>query len=95
MNLDKRDFRVGLFVLTMLGVFIATLVYVNKARFAAKTYSLKIRLPGIAGIDRGVEVMYRGYKAGVVDAVEIGYKPDVHFVVTLAIKEEIRLRSGI
>ncbi|MBI5201653.1 MAG: MCE family protein [Elusimicrobia bacterium] len=94
MDFDKTDTLVGAFVVGAVLVFVSAFVAVNRARFVAETYHLEIRLPEISGIDKGVEVVYKGYKAGVVDRVTVVYVPEFRFVVRLAIKSEIQLRRG-
>jgi ABC-type transporter Mla subunit MlaD len=61
---------------------------------ASQIYHLQIRLPNIAGIDKGTEVLYKGYKAGMVDRITIAYDPELVFVVRLSIKREIKLNVG-
>ncbi|MFH2203002.1 MAG: MlaD family protein [Elusimicrobiota bacterium] len=94
MDFERRDFAVGVFVVAALLAFLAGLVFVNRGRITTKSYDVSLRLSDINGIDKGVEVMYRGYTAGFVDKIAIGYEPEVHFIVRLAVKEEIRLRTG-
>ncbi|MBI4348570.1 MAG: MCE family protein [Elusimicrobia bacterium] len=94
MDFEKHDVAVGAFVVGALLVFFTAFVAVNRARFTAETYRVEIRLPEISGIDKGVDVMYKGYKAGVVDKVTVVYVPEFRFVVGLAIKNELQLRRG-
>ncbi len=94
MEFEKKDALIGAFVLAALAVFVFSLAAVNRERVTAQTYPIEIRLPNISGIDKGVEVMYQGYKAGAVDRITITYEPEFRFNVRLAIKNEIRLREG-
>ncbi len=94
MDFEKSDAWVGAFVVGAVAVFVAAFIAVNRARFVAETYHLEIRLPEISGIDKGVDVVYKGYKAGVVDRVTVVYVPEFRFVVRLAIKSEVQLRRG-
>lgn len=94
MEFEKKDALIGAFVLAALAVFVFSLVVVNRERVTAETYPIEIRLPNISGIDKGVEVMYQGYKAGAVDRITIAYEPEFRFNVRLAIKNEIRLHQG-
>ncbi len=94
MNFQKSDAAIGAFVLLAAAIFVLALAAVNRARFTVETYPLYIQLPHIAGIDKGVEVMYQGYKAGAVDQIRIAYKPKLHFIVRMAVKKEIQLRQG-
>ena len=94
MDFEKGDVTVGAFVLAALLIFVVTLTAINRERLTAQVYHVDIHLPNIAGIDKGVDVIYRGYKAGAVDHVTIAYKPEFRFVVQLAIKKEITLREG-
>jgi ABC-type transporter Mla subunit MlaD len=94
MDLNKNDAAIGAFVLGSMAVFLAAVVGINRARFTVQTYPLFITLPHIAGIDKGVDVMYQGYKAGSVDQIAISYHPKFRFVVRLAIKNEIELHQG-
>ena len=94
MNYERKDVWVGAFVLAAAAVCLLAAVSINKERLATKTYHLEIHLPNIAGIDKGVEVIYQGYKAGEVDQVRIAYEPELKFVVRLSIKTELRLKIG-
>lgn len=94
MDFEKNDAAIGAFVLAAIAIFIATLAGINRGRLTSQTYHLQIQLPNIAGIDKGVEVMYQGYKAGAVDQVTIAYEPEFRFIVRLAIKQDIRLKMG-
>lgn len=94
MEFEKKDALIGAFVLAALAVFVFSLAAVNRERVTAQTYPIEIRLPNISGIDKGVEVMYQGYKAGAVERITITYEPEFRFNVRLAIKNEIRLRQG-
>ena len=87
-SLQKSDATVGAFVAAAAAVFILAAVAINRARFTAETYPIFITLPHIAGIDKGVDVMYQGYKAGSVDKISIAYQPKFHFIVRLQVKKE-------
>ncbi len=93
-SLQKSDATVGAFVAAAAAVFILAAVAINRARFTAETYPIFITLPHIAGIDKGVDVMYQGYKAGSVDKISIAYQPKFHFIVRLQVKKEIELSVG-
>lgn len=91
MDFEKNDAAVGAFIVLAAAAFLAAFVLVNRERLTAKTYPLSIELPQIAGIDRGTEVIYRGYKVGEVDRVSVTYEPQFRFVVRFSVKREIRL----
>jgi ABC-type transporter Mla subunit MlaD len=94
MDFEKRDVLVGGLLLGALALAALTLFAVNRERQTARTYHLTIRLPNISGMDKGTDVIYRGYKAGSVDQVAIAYEPDFCFNLRLDIRREIRLRRG-
>jgi len=94
MNYESRDVWIGALVAAAAAVCLLAAVSINKERLTAETYPLEIRLPNIAGIDKGVEVICQGYKAGQVEQVRIAYQPELQFVVRLAIKREMRLKRG-
>jgi ABC-type transporter Mla subunit MlaD len=97
MDFQKNDATIGAFVLGTLVVFGLAAVTINRGRFFSKTeetYPLFIKLPQIVGIEKGVDVMYEGYKAGSVDDIRIAYEPKLQFIVRLAIKKEIELHEG-
>lgn len=94
MDFEKNDAAVGAFIVLAATAFLAALVMVSGERLLTKTYSLSIELPEIAGIDRGAEVMYRGYKAGEVKSVAVTYEPQFRFVVRFSVKSGIRLPPG-
>jgi len=94
MDFDKNDVWTGACVLAVLALFVAGLLFLNHKRFTAETYAVEIHLPNIAGVEKGVDVIYKGYKAGAVERVTIAYEPEFKFIVTLAIKSEIELRWG-
>lgn len=95
MNFNKRDALVGLFVVGAAAVFLALAVFVNRARLFSRTFPVVIHLTDISGIEPGVEVVYRGYRAGAVDRVDVTYEPEFKFIVHLSVKPEIRLRQGM
>ncbi len=94
MDYEKADAVLGAFVLAALAAVVLVLAAVNRKRLGGDARHVEIHLPNIAGIDKGVEVLYKGYRAGAVDRVTIAYEPEFTFVVDLAIKSEIRLKSG-
>jgi len=94
MDFDKNDAAAGALVVGALGVLLAIFIFVNRSRMTSEAYHLQIHLVDIAGIEKGIEVVYKGYKAGAVDRVSIAYTPTFHFIVNLAIKSEIQLRTG-
>ncbi len=94
MDFEKNDAAVGAFIVLAAAAFIAALVAVNAGRFLTKSYPLSIELAQIAGIDRGAEVLYRGYKAGEVSQVSVVYAPRFRFVVRFTVKRDIRLPPG-
>jgi len=94
MDFEKNDVVVGAFVLGSILAFALALVAINWGRVSSETYHLGMRLPEISGIDKGVEVIYKGYKAGSVDRVNVVYEPELGFDIRLAIKKEIRLHQG-
>lgn len=94
MNFEKSDALIGAFVLGAVILALLAAFAINRERFTAETYHMEIHLPNISGIDKGVEVMYQGYKAGAVDKVSISYEPKLEFIARLAIKTEIRLKEG-
>jgi ABC-type transporter Mla subunit MlaD len=94
MDFEKNDVAAGAFVLGALLVFLLAFYAVNRGRLASRTYHLSLRLPEISGIEKGVEVVTKGYKAGSVDRVTIVYEPEFGFIVDLALRNEIRLREG-
>ncbi|MBI3551648.1 MAG: MCE family protein [Elusimicrobia bacterium] len=94
MDIQKSDAAVGALVIGACAVFAVAAFAINRARFSAATYPLYINLPQMAGIDKGDEVFYQGYKAGTVDQIRITYQPRLRFNVRMAMKNEIRLRHG-
>lgn len=94
MDFDKNDVIAGGLVLTALAFFLGVMIFVNHKRFTAETYPVKIHLTNIAGVEKGVDVVYKGYKAGSVDRVAIAYEPEFRFIVHLSIKSEIKLKRG-
>ncbi|HNW43299.1 MAG TPA: MlaD family protein [Elusimicrobiales bacterium] len=94
MELDKKDALVGALVVLTAVLLLTVLFYVNHRRFTADTYHVNISLSDISGIEEGIGVIYKGFKAGAVDQVKISYEPAFRFIVRLAIKKEIRLKEG-
>lgn len=94
MDFEKNDALVGGFIVAALAAFAAALLAVNTERFMTKSYPLSIELERISGIDRGAEVLYRGYKAGEVTQVSVVYSPQFRFVVKFTVKRDIRLPPG-
>ncbi len=94
MDFDNNDVAAGALVVGVALLFLAMLLFVNRERLTSNTTPVNIHLTDIAGIEPGVDVIYKGYKAGSADRVSIAYEPTFHFVVRLAVKSEIRLRQG-
>lgn len=94
MEFDRDDAKVGALVLAAAAVFLAAAILINRERITAKSYPLSIELAEIAGIDKGVDVVYRGYKAGQVERVDVTYEPRFRFVVRFSVKRDIRLPPG-
>lgn len=94
MDFDDNDVLAGALVVGAAILFLAMLAFINRNRLTSETYPVNIHLADIAGIEPGVDVVYKGYKAGTADRVSINYEPTFHFVVRLAVKSEIRLRQG-
>lgn len=94
MDFDKNDAAVGAFIVLAAAAFLGALLVVSSDRLMAKSYPLSVELPEIAGIDRGAEVLYRGYKAGEVQRVTVTYEPQFRFVVRFSVKSEIKLPPG-
>lgn len=94
MDLDKDDAKVGAFVAAAIAVFVAAGLLINRERLRAGSYPLSIELSEIAGIDKGAEVLYRGYRAGQVERVDVTYEPRFAFVVRFSVKRDIRLPGG-
>ena len=94
MELETKDAWTGAFLLLTVAVVLGAFAALNKGRLSSRVYPVGIRLSSIAGIERGGEVIYRGYRAGEVDAVTVAYEPNFHFDVRLSLKREIRLREG-
>src|SRR5581483_4895 len=94
MDFDKNDVRVGAFILAVVAIFLGAVAAVNRARIMTRTYWLQIALPEIAGIDNGVDVYYRGFRAGQVDRVTVSYKPDFRFEVRFSVNRQIQLPVG-
>lgn len=94
MELEAKDAWTGAFLILTVAVVLGILAVMNKGRLSSSSYRIEIRLNDIAGIEKGGEVIYHGYRAGVVESVAVAYEPDVRFDVRLAIKRELRLRAG-
>ncbi|MBI3504999.1 MAG: MCE family protein [Proteobacteria bacterium] len=94
MDFESNDVAVGALVLLVVMVFMGAVVVVNRARFTQRTYPLRVELREIAGIDKGADVLYRGYRAGQVDRVTVTYEPQFRFVVEFNVKNEIQLPIG-
>ncbi|MFA5140561.1 MAG: MlaD family protein [Elusimicrobiota bacterium] len=94
MEFERRDVWVGAVLMGALAAFAAVLLVVNRERLSSETYRVEIQLPNIAGLDKGTEVIHKGYKVGAVERVSVAYEPDFTFHLLLAIKREIRLRKG-
>ena len=94
MEFEKKDVLAGAFVLGALAVALMTAVALNYERLTARNYRVELRLPNIAGIEKGTDVMYKGYAAGSVDLVTVAYEPELQFVVRLAIRKTLRLKEG-
>lgn len=94
MDFEKRDVVVGAAVLAAALLLGAVWWRINRERLVAKTYRLQINLADIGGVDKGTEVIYRGYRAGAVDRIDIDHEPRFRFVVWLGVKQELRLKHG-
>jgi len=94
MDFEKRDVLVGGLLLGALALAALALFAVNRERLTARTYPVTIQLPNISGMDKGTDIIFRGYKVGAVDRVDIAYEPEFRFNLRLGIRREVRLRRG-
>lgn len=95
MLVERNDAKVGLFVLTGLGVFIGLFVLVNARKVVERSYPLKVRLESLEGVAPGTEVDLQGLRVGQVDGVEFQQEGvRYRFLATFRIKEGIRLWKG-
>lgn len=94
MDFNKNDVWTGIFVVATFFMVVGFTVYINYSRLLASTYPVKIDLNDIAGVEKGVEIVYRGYRAGAVSGVEIEYRPEMRFIVELSIRKEVHLFQG-
>jgi ABC-type transporter Mla subunit MlaD len=95
MLVERNDAKVGLFVLTGLGLFVGLFVLVNARKVVERTYPLKVRLESLEGVAVGTEVDLQGYRVGQVERVDFMQEGvRYRFLATLSVKEGIRLWKG-
>ncbi|HBL17715.1 MAG TPA: hypothetical protein DD417_13445 [Elusimicrobia bacterium] len=94
MDFDKRDVMAGLLVVAAVAVLLGALFVVNRGRFLGKSFHISARLPDMGGLEKGLDVVYKGYKAGTVERVTLSYEPSFVFIVRMDIDRQIRLYEG-
>lgn len=95
MNFEKQDARLGLLVLTALGLFVGLVAYKNAGAVTERTYPLVVRLDQMEGLAPGADVQLKGYRVGAVERVDMRQEgQDYHFLARIAVREDIRLWRG-
>jgi phospholipid/cholesterol/gamma-HCH transport system substrate-binding protein len=100
-QLTWTELRVGLLVLTGLGILVVTILYVTGAELLTAKYRLRTFLPEVEGLKVGAPVRLDGVQVGNVDLIRMNPKPQdrMHNIeVTLRIargyQSEIRSDSS-
>ncbi|MGV3709349.1 MAG: MlaD family protein [Gemmatimonas sp.] len=91
MNTERRknDFIVGITVLVVTVLVIATVLWLKQASVRGSTNNLALRTRDVGGLALGNPVVVRGVRAGKVQGIALGDSGWV--VVTLAVSKEVSL----
>ncbi len=85
----KNDFIVGLTVLAVSVLVVATVLWLKQATIRGSTSSMTVRTRDVGGLALGNPVVVRGVRAGKVQAIALGDSGWV--VVTLAVDKDVSL----
>ncbi|MDQ6610803.1 MAG: MlaD family protein [Gemmatimonadota bacterium] len=85
----KNDFVVGLTVLVVSSLVIATVLWLKQASFRSASRPLAVRSRDVGGLALGNPVVVRGVRAGKIDAIELGDSGWVN--VTLGVDRNVSL----
>ena len=85
----KNDFIVGLTVLAVSVLVVATVLWVKQASIRGSTNAMSVRTRDVGGLALGNPVVVRGVRAGKVQAIALGDSGWV--VVTLAVDKDVSL----
>lgn len=95
MLVERNDAKVGLFVMGGLGVFIALFLLANARKVVEHSDRIRVQLESLEGVAVGTEVDLQGHRVGQVESVEFKQEGvHVHFLVTLSVRDTIRLWKG-
>ncbi len=87
----KLEFRVMLFLVVPL-IIIAALIAIKLGySLAFSTIDVYVKVDSMTSIKKGTPVVVKGFELGRVVAVEPVYKPDLHFLAKMRIRDDIAI----
>ncbi len=91
MKLKKNEFRVALFLLAPI-IFILLFVTLKFGySLASSTIDVYLKVDSITSIKKGTQVKIKGYPIGRVIEIQPVYQPELHFLATMRIENDIEI----
>jgi len=90
-KLTRNEFRVGLFVFIPTLIIVLFVILKLGYSVASTTMDVYLKIDSISSIKKGTPVKIKGYTMGRVVNIQPVYKPALHFLATMRIKQDVVL----
>ncbi|MDY6935942.1 MAG: MlaD family protein [Spirochaetota bacterium] len=91
MKLEKNESRVGIFILLPIIILLLFIMLKLGYSLASDTIDVYLKIDNITSIKEGTQVKIKGYTIGRVVDIKPVYKPSLHFLALMRIKDNIEL----
>jgi ABC-type transporter Mla subunit MlaD len=91
MKLERNEIRVAIFILVPLTILLLFVILKLGYSIAGSTMDIYLKIDSISSIKNGTKVKIKGYDIGRVIDIKPVYKPALHFLAVLRVKNDIEL----
>jgi ABC-type transporter Mla subunit MlaD len=91
MKLERNEIRVAIFILVPLTILLLFVILKLGYSVAGSTMDIYLKIDSISSIKNGTKVKIKGYDIGRVIDIQPVYKPALHFLAVLRVKNDIEL----
>lgn len=91
MKLERNEIRVAIFILVPLTILLLFVILKLGYSIAGSTMDIYLKIDSISSIKNGTRVKIKGYEVGRVIDIKPVYKPALHFLAVLRVKNDIEL----
>ncbi len=91
MKLERNEIRVAIFILIPLTILLLFVMLKLGYSIAGSTMDIYLKIDSISSIKNGTKVKIKGYEIGRVIDIKPVYKPALHFLAVLRVKNDIEL----